>query len=77
MAVQTVNIVSTAQCVFVHCQRLKQSWQLLLPVEIGSGGLCNNCWFWRTAVNHVRVVYKACVWHPVTTEAGVYQSTLN
>lgn len=39
--------------------------------------VCNNCWVWGTAVNPVRVVSKACVWHPFTTEAGVYQSTLN
>lgn len=78
MTVQTTNIVPTAECVFVRLSEIDTK----LAAAAASRSrkrrtVCNNCSFWGTAVDHIGVMSKACVWHPVTTEAGVYQSTLN
>ena len=78
MAVQTMDIVPTAECVFVHLSEIDT--KLAAPAASRNRKrrtVVNNCSFGRTAVDHTGVVSKACIWHPVTTEAGVYQSTLN
>jgi len=78
MAVQEMNIVRTAECDFVHLSEIDTN----LAAGAASRNrkrraVCNNCSFGRTAVAYVGVVCKACVWLPITTEAGVYRSALN
>lgn len=69
-----MDIVPTAECVFVHLSGMGTK----LPAAAAHRNrkrrtIGNNCSFMGTAVDHIRMVCKACVWHPVTSEAGVYQ----
>lgn len=69
-----MNIVPTAECVFVHLSGMDAK----LPADAASRNrkrrtVGNNCSLMGTAVDHIRMVSKACVWHSVTSEAGVYQ----
>lgn len=78
MAVQTMNVVPIAgECIFVHLSEVDMKLAATAAWRSRKGRtVCNNCSFGGTAVDHIGAVCKACPWHPVTTEAGAYQSTL-
>lgn len=69
-----MNIVPTAECVFVHLSEMDTK----LPAAAASRNrkrrtVGNNCSLMRTAVDHMKMVSKACVWHSVTSGSGIYQ----
>lgn len=61
LAVQTMNIVPTAECVFVHLSGMDTK----LPAAAASRNrkrrtFGNNCSFMGTAVDHIKMVSKVC-----------------
>lgn len=75
MAFQTMNVVPTAECVIVHLSEIDTKLAAAAVSRNRKRTVCNKCFFWGIAVDHIALVSKACVWHPVTTKAAVYQST--
>lgn len=62
MAVQTMNIVTPAECIFVHLSEIDTKLAAAAANRNRKRRtVCNNCSFWGTAMDHIGVVSKACV----------------